>query len=406
MIKKNSSQTRYWIIVGMVIALIAAVAYYISHQTTKIANTSAMVSSEKNSDGKSSAKAVLAVETVQPQQVNWSVSVTMNGAVSAWQEAQVSAEIGGLRIKQVLVDVGSQVKRGQDLVLLADETVLADLHKQQATVARDRASLAEAKSNADRAREIKDSGALSSQQINQYVIAEETAQANLNLSLAELENQQIRLRQTHVVAADDGVISSRSANLGNVVAAGGELFRLIRQGRIEWHGEANAQQLALIKTGQKVDLVLPDNRRVAGIVRMKAPTVDANTRNALVYVDLTKHIAEPGMYAQGTINVGVKSASAVPQTALVLRDGRSYLYEVQTATDANNQQVHRVIQRSVTTGRRDGDLVEILEGITGAPQLVAAGGAFLNDGDMVTVVNNHKVDNKVSASQEGSGVTR
>ena len=377
MIKTNRSKKLYWIIAGVGILIVALIFSFVSNKSSKAA-----------ASDKATAKAVLAVETVYPQQQDWSVSITMNGAVSAWQEAQVSAEIGGLRIKQVLVDVGSTVKRGQDLALLADETVVADLHKQQATVARDRSSLAEAKSNADRARQIKDSGALSSQQINQYVIAEETAQANLNLSLAELENQQIRLRQTHVVAADDGVISSRTANLGNVVASGGEMFRLIRQGRIEWRGEVNAQQLAQIKIGQKVALILPDNRQVSGTVRMKAPTVDVNTRNALVYVDLPKGAAEPGMYAQGTINVGTKPALAVPQTALVLRDGRSYLYEVQTATDKDNHQVHRVIQRSITTGRREGNLVEILEGLTGNPELVLTGGSFLNDGDVVTVVNN------------------
>lgn len=384
MIKTNNIKSRYWIIAAVVILSLATALFFISNRSSKA------TADEKSSE---SAKAALAVETVQPQLQDWSVSITMNGAVSAWQEAQVSAEIGGLRIKQVLVDVGSQVKRGQDLALLADETVLADLHKQQATVARDRSSLAEAKSNADRARQIKDSGALSTQQINQYVIAEETAQANLNLSLAEQENQQIRLRQTHVTAADDGVISSRNANLGNVVAAGGELFRLIRQGRIEWRGEVNAQQLALIKLGQKVNLTLPDNRQVAGTVRMKAPTVDANTRNALVYVDLPKGSAEPGMYAQGTINVGTKSALAVPQTALVLRDGRSYLYEVQTATNTANARIHRVIQRSVTTGRREGDLVEISEGIPDDAQLVVTGGAFLNDGDVVKVVNAQKAPN-------------
>ncbi len=401
MIKTNSSKTRYWIIAGISILMIAAIAFFISQKSAKAANSASV-----SSDGKSGIKAVLAVETVRPQQQDWPVSITMNGAVSAWQEAQVSAEIGGLRIKQVLVDVGSQVKRGQDLVLLADEAVVADLHKQQATVAHDRASLAEAKSNADRAREIKDSGALSSQQINQYMIAEQTAQANLNLSLAELENQHIRLRQTHVTAADDGIISSRSANLGNVVASGNELFRLIRQGRIEWRGEVNAQQLALIKSGQKVNLVLPDNRHVAGTVRMKAPTVDVNSRNALVYVDLLKASAEPGMYAQGTISIGTKSALAVAQTALVLRDGRSYLFEVQTATDAANHQVHRVIQRSVTTGRREGDLVEILEGITGNPQIVLTGGAFLNDGDLVTVVSTPVASNKMTAMQEISGAAQ
>ncbi len=395
MIKSNSSKTRFWIITGVALLVIAVVTFFLLHKSGKATNSA-----------EGTAKAVLAVETVYPQLQDWSVSITMNGAVSAWQEAQVSAEISGLRIKQVLVDVGSQVKRGQDLVLLADEAVVADVHKQQATVARDRASLAEAKSNADRARQIKDSGALSSQQINQYVIAEETAQANLNLSLAELENQQIRLRQTHVAAADDGVISSRSANLGNVVASGAELFRLIRQGRIEWRAEVNAQQLALIKVGQKVNLTLPDNSHVIGTVRMKAPTVDASTRNALVYVDLAKGTAEPGMYAQGTINIGTKTALAVPQTSLVLRDGRSYLFEVQSITDAANHQVHRVIQRSVTTARREGDLVEIVEGITGNPPLVVTGGAFLNDGDLVTVVSKQANNPQIAANKTKAGASK
>ncbi|MDX1915974.1 MAG: efflux RND transporter periplasmic adaptor subunit [Methylophilus sp.] len=331
-------------------------------------------------------KATLAVETVQPSVANWPMTITVNGAITAWQEAQVSAEISGLRIRQVLTDVGSQVKRGQDLVLLADEAVRADLQKQEATVASAQASLAEAKSNADRAREIKDSGAMSSQQINQYLIAEQTAQANLALAQAELENQKIRLRQTHVVAADDGVISSRSANLGNVVNAGAELFRLIRQGRIEWRAEVNAQQLTQIKKGQKVRITLPDQQRVEGVVRLAAPTLDVNTRNAIVYVDIANTHAKPGMYAQGSIDVGQQQAIVVPQSAVVLRDGRAYLFTVNAIETARSDKMYQVKKLSVTTGRREGDWVEITTGLSGHPALVKTGGAFLNDGDWVNVI--------------------
>lgn len=333
-------------------------------------------------------KATLAVETVNPTEENWPMTITVNGAITAWQEAQVSAEIGGLRIKQVLVDVGSQVKRGQDLVLLEDEAVAADLRKQEATVASAQASLAEAKSNADRAREIKDSGAMSSQQINQYVIAEQTAQANLALALAELENQKIRLRQTHVTAADDGVISSRTANLGNVVSAGTELFRLVRQGRVEWRAEVDAQQLTQIKKGQKAQITLPDHQQVLGTVRMTAPTVDAATRNAIVYVDMPNTHAKAGMYAQGSIDVGSQTAILVPQGAVVLRDGRAYLFAVKEMKAAEKGTVAQVEKISVTTGRRQGDWVEIKEGLNGMPAIVKTGGAFLNDGDLVNVISN------------------
>ncbi len=331
-------------------------------------------------------KANLAVETVMPKIEDWPMTITVNGAIAAWQEAQVSAEIGGLRINKVLVDVGSNVKRGQDLVQLADEAVKADLQKQQATVASAKASLAEAKSNADRAREIKDSGAMSSQQINQYMITEQTAQANLALAQAELENQKIRLRQTHVTAADDGVISSRSANLGNVVSAGTELFRLVRQGRIEWRAEVDAQQLTQVEKGQKALITLPDHQQITGAVRMTAPTVDSTTRNAIVYIDIPNNHAKAGMYAQGSIDVGSKTATVVPQSALVLRDGRAYLFAVNALKKADNSNIYSVEKVSVTTGRRLGDSVEIKEGLKGTPAIVKTGGAFLNDGDLVKVI--------------------
>lgn len=328
-------------------------------------------------------KAALSVEVTRPAQVQWPMTITLNGSIYPWQEALVSAEIGGLRIQQILADVGTQVHKGEPLVLLADETVKADLQKQLATVDKDKASLAEAKSNADRAREIKESGALSAQKINEYVIAEQTAVANLALSQAELENQKIRLRQTRVVAPDDGVISSRSANLGNVVSAGAELFRLVRQGRIEWRGEVNADQQMGIHTGQTVNLLLPGAKTVAGRVRLVAPTVDSNTRNALVYVDIPKDTAKPGMYIQGKIDVGQQQGLAVPLSAVTYRDGFAYVFEL-GATDSQN--LSKVIQRKVRTGRTRGEQIELLEGMESQARLVLSGGAFLNDGDVVKVL--------------------
>lgn len=328
-------------------------------------------------------KAALSVAITQPQAVQWPLTLVLNGSITAWQEALVSAEIAGLRIQQVLADVGQGVKKGQLLVALADETVKADMQKQQATVARDQAALAEALSNAARAREIKDSGALSAQKINEYLIAEQTARANLALSEAELENQRIRLRQTRVVAPDDGVIASRSANLGNVVTAGAELFRLVRKGRIEWRGEVNAEQLAAVHPGQAVLLTMAGGQTVKGKVRMVAPTVDNNTRNALVYVDVPKDSARPGMYVQGRIDVGQQQGLAVPLSAVTYRDGFAYVFELAPA-EANG--LRKIQQRKVQTGRTRDGLIEVVSGLSAQAALVRSGGAFLNDGDRVRVV--------------------
>jgi RND family efflux transporter MFP subunit len=328
-------------------------------------------------------KPALTVETIKAKTVNWPMMLEVSGSVYPWQEAVVSSEISGLRIQSILVDVGSAVTKGQLLAQLSDETVMADLHKQQAVVERDRASLAQAKSNADRAREIQQSGALSAQKINEYLIAEQTAEANLSLSLAELDNQQIRLRQTKVLAADNGIISSRTATLGNVVSAGAELFRFIRQGRIEWRAELNSTLLSRIKTGQVVKVNKDGQATINGTVRMIGPTIDTNSRNGLIYIDLPKNSVKPGDYLSGAIDMGAQSAIVLPQSAVILRDGIAYVFEV-----ANKDNMHQVIQRKVETGRTQDTMIELLSDLDKEANYIFTGGAFLNDGDVVTVVNN------------------
>lgn len=393
MAKKLTKKTKFLIIAALLVGVSAWFWQHPVHQAElaekragrqPVANPSM---DNKASTPAQAVKAALSVEVTQPAVVQWPMTLVLNGSIYPWQEALVSAEISGLRIQQILADVGTQVSKGQPLVMLADETVKADLQKQLATVDRDKAALAEAKSNADRAREIQNSGALSAQKINEYLIAEQTAKANLALSEAELENQKIRLRQTKVVAPDDGIISSRSANLGNVVSSGTELFRLVRQGRIEWRGEVNADQQTALRAGQSVRLTLAGGSRVNGKVRLISPTVDNNTRNALVYVDIPKDSAKPGMYVQGQVDIGQQQGLAVPLSAVTYRDGFAYVFEL-AAADA--QGLHKVAQRKVQTGRTRGEQIELIGNLSRDAKLVLSGGAFLNDGDIVKVVTVNK----------------
>jgi len=320
----------------------------------------------------------LTVTTVKPSRENWPLTISANGSLAAWQEAVVAAETGGLRITRIYADVGSTVRRGQKLAQLAQDLVKADLEQQQARVAQAKAELAEAKANAQRARNLEGRSALSDQQINQYLIGQDKAQANLDAAEAQLKSQQIRLAQTNIVAVDDGVISSRSATLGTVVQVGTELFRLVRQNRIEWRAEVMADQASHIKSGQKTRVQLTSGEIIEGTVRVTAPTFDTNTRKTLVYVDLPADTsARAGMFARGDILVGATEALTLPQSAVVLRDGFSYVFEI-----GRDQ---RVMQRKIVTGRRANDRVEIVDGIANNANVVASGGAFLNDGDTVRV---------------------
>lgn len=324
-------------------------------------------------------KAALTVTTATQQEVTLARRISANGNIAAWQEASIGTEANGLRLAKVLVGVGDVVKRGQVLATFAADTVQADLRQTQAAVAEAEAHWADAKVNAQRASELATTGALSEQQINQYLTAERTAKARLNAQHAAARVQELRLRQTHVLAPDDGVISARYATVGAVLPAGQELFRLIRQGRLEWRAEVPSAELARIKVGMAAHVTTPSGSHLSGKVRMVAPTVDDKTRNGLVYVDLPSiGDAKAGMFARGDFDIGSDRALTLPQSAVLIREGFSYVMRV--GPDA------RVTQVKVSIGRHAGDKIEITSGLDPSAQVVASGGAFLSDGDVVHVV--------------------
>lgn len=113
---------------------------------------------------------------------------------------------------------------------------------------------------------------------------------------------------------------------------------------------------------------------------MISPTVDVQTRNGLVYVDLDTHrAARAGMYARGEFDLGSHTALTLPQSAVLMRDGFNYIYHL----DKEN----RVVELKVTAGRRQGDRIEITSDIDANIPVVMSGVGFLADGDRVNVVN-------------------
>ena len=325
----------------------------------------------------------LTVSVAKPEATELTVTLAANGNVAAWQEAVIGSESNGLKLAEVRVNVGDTVKKGQVLAVFSPETVQADIAQARASLAEARASAADAAGNAARARTLQATGALSQQQINQYQTTEQTAKARAEAAEAVLAAQQVRGRNTQVLAPDDGVISARTATVGSVVGAGTELFRLIRQGRLEWRAEVTSAELGRVAVGTPAFVVSASGAQVKGTVRGIAPTVDPQTRAALVYVDLPNVQqntgVKAGMFARGDFELGRSSAPTVPQSAIVPRDGFNNVFTL--LPDG------RVAQLKVQTGRRLKDRVEITSALPEGVQIVVQGAGFLNDGDLVRVVD-------------------
>lgn len=339
----------------------------------------------KEDEKKAATKPALTVTTVTPQQAMLPLTLAANGNLAAWQEASVGAESSGLRIADVLVNVGDRVRRGQVLARFAAEAMRTDAAQAQAALAEAEASAAEAANNAARARTLQATGAMSASQINQYITAEATAKARVAAAQAQLQSQQLRVTQTAVLAPDDGIISARTATVGAVVNNGTELFRLIRKGRLEWRAEVTSAELGRLTTGTQALITAPSGARLEGRVRMIGPTVDPQSRVAIVYVDVNplpgpaSGSARAGMFARGEFDLGAQPALTIPQQSVVVREGFSYVFRVNPD--------HRVSQVKVQVGRIAGDRVQVLSGVVAGMRLVASGGGFLNDGDLVRVAD-------------------
>lgn len=336
----------------------------------------------RDADEKKNAPATpaLTVTTAQPSTATLPLRLGANGNVAAWQEAIIGSESGGLRLTEVKVNVGDVVEKGDVLAVFSADTVNADVAQARAALEEAQANAAEAAANAKRGEALRASGAMSEQQVAQYVTAANTAAARVAAARATLTQQQLRLKYTKVVAPDSGVISARSATVGAVVSVGTELFRLIRQGRLEWRAEVTAADIGRIKPGTRAVVKAANGAEVSGKVRMVAPTVDPQTRTALVYVDLPPAMRadaplKAGMFAGGQFELGESSALTVPQQAIAVRDGFNYVFRLNPD--------NRVSQLKIDTGRRLGERIEVVKGLAPDARIVVSGAGFLNDGDLV-----------------------
>lgn len=312
--------------------------------------------------------AALTVTTTAARRADWPEIIRATGAVAPWQEAIIGAEITGQRLTEVLADVGDVVTKGQVLARFDTDTLLAQRAELQSV-------LTQAIAVRDRSQLLRKSAA----------IAVEKAESDIQqaaIAQARFDALELQIRQATVTAPDDGVISSRTATLGAVGANGQELFRLIRQNRLEWRGQATAQQLARLKPGQRISLALPDGTTANATLRQVAPVLDETTRMATLYADIEPgSAARAGMYGEGRISLDTRSVLLLPAKSVVIRDGRSYVFRLDSAGEKTV-----VRMAAVVAGRSEGAQTEIVEGVGEGDIVVVDGAGFLNDGDIVRVV--------------------
>ena len=323
--------------------------------------------------------ASLAVTLTHAEQRPIERSVIASGPVAAWEEMQLGVEVSGMRVTALNVDVGQHVRKGDVLLEVDHRTLDSDLHQMDAAVAEAQAGVNLAKSNLARGQMMAKAQLISASAFDELKAAEQQAEAKANTAAAQRDGAQLRRDFASLRAPDDGVISKRMVQPGQVVAAGTELLRLIRQGRLEWRPELPEADLAKVVVGATVILHDATGAVVTGRVRAVSPGVDTTTRTGVMHADLPSPGAlKAGTFVEGRIITSTATALMIPAASLVMRDGYAYVFTVDGNGIVSRIRVH--------TGVTDAGWIEVTDGLQPGQAIVATGAGFLGDGDKVRVV--------------------
>jgi HlyD family secretion protein len=318
----------------------------------------------------------ITVTVLSPKNEGFMRTVSATGTVNARDELLIGSDASGLRLMEVLVDVGSTVRKGQLLARADDAQLRTQLAQQVAQIKNAEAEHAQALANLERAERLADYYSVETVQTRRTAAA--TAAAKLELAVAQRDELQVKISHTRVVAPAAGVIARRSATVGAVVQQGTELFRMLRDGELEWRAELPSHSLTQVEVGAAVRILLDSGDWLQATVRMVAPTMDSTTRNGLVYVSLPRHTSlKAGAHARGEIILEAAEALSLPDASVLTRDGNAYVYAV------GSDNVARLTR--IATGARQKGRVEVTSGLKPEDRVVGTGAGFVKDGDLVRV---------------------
>jgi RND family efflux transporter MFP subunit len=317
---------------------------------------------------------------VESQQRQVPLGLSSTGTVHARESAVISAQVMG-RIQQVLVHEGDSVRAGQTLVVLDDAALHASVEQAQAGVKAAQNAQVAAQTNAalaastlDRYKQLQSEKSVSPQEMDEVSRRAEAAAANLEAVRAQTDAARAQengartmMSYTRLVAPFAGVVTARMADPGTMAAPGVPLLQVDQAGALQLQASVDESAISAIHKGMKVPVAIdggsPGN--LAGTVAEIVPAADPSSHSFLVKIDLPSSTQmRAGMYGTAMFANGTKQAILIPRSAVVSRGSLSCAYVL------DSQGIAQL--RYLTLGSPQGDLVEVLSGVSAGEKLVDA----------------------------------
>ena len=346
-----------------------------------LAVTAAMVAGCHGTDSASPA----VVQTVQARVVESQVqevpvNLRSSGTVHARETAVLSAQVMG-RIQQVLVHEGDSVRAGQTLVVLDDAALQAALEQAQAGLKAAQNAQAAAQTNAslatstlNRYKQLESEKSVSPQEMDEVSQRAEAAEANLEAARAQTDEARDQVNGAHTMlgytrlsAPFSGIVTARMVDPGTMAAPGVPLLQVDQAGALQLDATVDESVIGAVHKGMKVQVEIDGagSTSLTGTVAEIVPAADPSSHSFLVKIDLPSSTQlRAGMYGTAEFANGTRQAILIPRSAVVMRGSLACAYVL------DGQGIAQL--RYLTLGAGQGNLIEVLSGISSGERLVDA----------------------------------
>ena len=333
------------------------------------------------------AQTVTSVQVLKLKGVKAGGDLSLPGDVQAFTNAPIYAQVTGY-MKKWYFDIGAPVKAGQVLAQIDPRTYQAALDQARGTLARDSATLANAKVDLARYQSLAAQNAISGQQLaaQQTTVGADTG--IVQTDRAAVETATINLGYTSIKAPFDGIVTSRAVDVGNLVTVGTAtsttpLFTVTDRTKLRVYVHVPEVYSGLLKPGLDAEFTVSEypGRKFHATLAASSGAVSSTNGTQLVQFafDNKDGTLKPGDYADVHIKLpSAKGSVRLPATALLFRDSGMMI-----ATVDSTNHVHL---KNVTIGADLGNVVEINNGISPNDQVIDNPPDSIRDGDPVQVM--------------------
>ncbi len=321
---------------------------------------------------------IVEARVVESQLRDAPVSIRAVGTLHARETAVLSAQVVG-SVRQVLVHEGDRVTAGQTLAILDDSTLRASADQADAAIAAAENQEVAAQTNSElaastlaRYKQLQEQKSVSPQEMDEVMRRAEASAAQVaalkaqeNAAKAQASGAHAMLQYSRIRAPFAGIITARFADPGALAAPGVPLLEIDRDGPLQLQATIDESAIAVIHLGMSLPVNMDGaaSAGVTGNVAEIVPAADPSSHTFLVKISLpASRLLRAGMYGAAQIPTGTRQEILAPSSAIVIRGSLPCAYVL----DSNG-----IAQlRYVTVGATQGNLVEVLSGISAGEKLV------------------------------------